>query len=143
MTFVPSTAATSGAATAAAAAEHQRKMQREEELMTKYGADEIEDWEFKIVRASTGKFKNPEFLRTTCEEEARSGWEMLEKFDNSRVRFKRKTEHRDGDLHRDIDPYRTFVGMSMDQLGLLIAASVVGGLGALLGIVFWLTQVAK
>lgn len=50
---------------------------------------------------------------------------------------------RDGDLHRDIDPYRTLAGMSMDQLGLLIAASVVGGLGDLLGIVFWLTQVAK
>jgi hypothetical protein len=24
--------------------------------MTKYGADEVEGWEFKIVRASTSKF---------------------------------------------------------------------------------------
>lgn len=31
----------------------------------------------------------------------------------------------------------------MDQLGLLIAASVLGGIGILLGTVFWLTQVAK
>ncbi len=68
---------------------------------------------------------------------------MLEKFDNNRVRFRRKIEHRDGDLHREIDPYRTLVGMSMDQLGLLIAASVLAGLGVLFGIVFWLTQVAK
>jgi len=35
------------------------------------------------------------------------------------------------------------VGMSMVRLGLLIAASVVGGLGAIFGIVFWLTQVAR
>ena len=75
--------------------------------MTKYTADEIEGWEFKIVRASTRKFKDPEFFRKTCEEEARAGWEMLEKFDNNRIRFRRKIEHRDGDLHRDIDPYRT------------------------------------
>ena len=33
--------------------------------------------------------------------------------------------------------------MCMDQLGFLIAASVLGGVGALLGIVFWLTNVAK
>jgi hypothetical protein len=44
---------------------------------------------------------------------------------------------------RSIRRYRTLVGMSMDQLGLLIAASVLAGLGALLGIVFWLTNVAK
>jgi len=111
--------------------------------MTKYTADEIEGWEFKIVRASTRKFKDPEFFRKTCEEEARAGWEMLEKFDDNRVRFRRKIEHRDGDLHREIDPYRTLVGMSMDQLGLLIGASVLGGIGVLLGFVFWLTQVAK
>jgi len=107
--------------------------------MTKYSADEIEGWEFKIVRASTRKFKDPDFFRKTCEEEARSGWEMLEKFDDNRVRFRRKNEHRDGDLHREIDPYRTLVGMSMDRLGFLIAASVLGGTGVLLGIVFWLT----
>ena len=143
MTFVPPTAATSGAMAASAAAKHQQEMQAEEELMTKYNTDEIEGWEFKIVRASTRKFKDPEFLRQTCEEEARSGWELLEKFDDNRVRFKRETEHRDGDLHRDIDPYRTLVGMSMDRLGFLIVASVLLGTGVLLGIVFWLTNVAK
>ena len=143
MTFVPSTAATSGAMAASAAAKHQQEMQAEEELMTKYNADGMEGWEFKIVRASTRKFKDPEFFRKTCEEEARSGWEMLEKFDNNRVRFKRKTEHRDGDLHREIDPYRTLVGMSMDRLGFLIAALVLVGTGVLLETVFWLTNVAK
>ena len=143
MTFVPSTAATSGAMAASAAAKHQRELQREEELMTKYTADEIEGWEFKIVRASTRKFKDPEFFRKTCEEEARAGWEMLEKFDDNRVRFRRNIEHRDGDLHREIDPYRTLVGMSMDKLGFLIVSSALVGTGVFLGIVFWLTNLAK
>jgi hypothetical protein len=144
MTFVPSTAVTTGAVTAgAAAAQHQRMLQGEEELMTKYSADEIEGWEFKIVRAATRKFKDPEFFRQTCEEEARSGWEMVEKFDNSRIRFKRKTENRDRDQHRDIDPYRTQVGMTTDQLGLLITVAVFLVIGALLGTVFLLTNLAK
>ncbi len=68
---------------------------------------------------------------------------IIENIPHNGVRFRRKIEHRDGDLHREIDPYRTLVGMSMDQLGLLIAASVLVGLGVLSGIVFWLTQVAK
>ena len=141
--FVPSTAATTGAIAASAAAKHQRELQREEEIMTKYSADEIECWEFKIVRASTRKFKDPEFFRKTCQEEARAGWAMLEKFDDNRVRFRRKIEHRDGDLHREIDPYRTLVGMSTDRLGLLITGSVFVGIGVLLGIVFLLTNLAK
>jgi hypothetical protein len=135
MTFVPSIAATSGAATAAAAAANQRRLQREEEIMTKYSDDEIEGWEFKIVRAATRKFKNPEFFRQICEEEAKSGWEMLEKFDNCRVRFKRKIENRDRDRHQEIDPYRTQVGMTSDQLGFLITVLVFLGLGALFAVI--------
>jgi hypothetical protein len=143
MTFVPATTAAAGAATAAAAAKKRRELEREEELMTKYGTDEIEGWEFKIVRAATRKFKDSEFLRMTCEEEARSGWDMLEKFDDNRVRFRRKIEHRDGDLHRDIDPYRTQVGMTMDRLGFVIAASVVLGSGVLLAVIAFIAQQAK
>jgi hypothetical protein len=41
------------------------------------------------------------------------------------------------------EEYLLQVGVSMDQLGLLIAASVLVGLGALFGIVFWLTNVAR
>jgi hypothetical protein len=135
MTFIPTTAATTGATTAAAAAAYQRKLQREEELMTKYNTDDLEGWEFKIVRAATRKFKDPEFLRQTCEEEARSGWEMLEKFDNCRLRFKRKIENRDRDLRQEIDPYRTQVGMTSDQLGFLITVLVFLGIGALIAVI--------
>jgi hypothetical protein len=120
MTFVP---------TIIAAAQHLR---REEEIMTKYGIEEIEGWEFKIVRAATRKFKDPEFFRRTCEEEARSGWEMLEKFDDARIRFKRRIENRDRDQHREIDPYRTQVGMTADKLGFLITVLVFLGVGAVM-----------
>jgi len=44
---------------------------------------------------------------------------------------------------RSIRRYRTLVGMSMDQLGLLIVASALVGPGILLGILFGLTNVAK
>ena len=111
--------------------------------MTKYGADEIEDWEFKIMRSASGKFKKPEFLSRICEEESKAGWEMVEKFDDHRVRFRRSTEHRNRDQNLEIDPYRTRLGMGPDQIGLLIAASILVGLGTLLGIVFYLTNVAK
>jgi hypothetical protein len=111
--------------------------------MTKYSADEIEGWEFKIVRAATRKFKDPEFFRKTCEEEARAGWEMLEKFDDNRVRFRRKIEHRGDDLHREIDPYRTLVGMSMDQLGFLIAVSVLLGTGVFVAVIAFIATQSK
>jgi len=143
MTFVPVTSATTGAVAAAAAAKHRLKLQREEELMTKYSAEEIEGWEFKIVRAATRKFKDREVFRQICEEEARSGWEMLEKFDEYRIRFRRKIENRDGDLHRDIDPYRTQVGMTSDRLGFLIAASVLAGTGALVGVIALIVSLVK
>ena len=54
--------------------------------------------------------------------------------------YLQKIEHRDGDLHREIDPYRTLVGISLDRLGFLIVASTLLGTGILLGIVFWLTN---
>ena len=141
--FIPATTAATGAATAAAAARKRRELEREEEHMTKYGTEEIEGWEFKIVRSATRKFKDLAFLRKTCEEEAKSGWEMLEKFDDYRVRFRRKTEHRDGDLHRDIDPYRTQVGMSADRLGFVIATSVLLGIGVLGGVIALIVTLTK
>jgi len=69
MAFVP----ISNAATVAALNEHQRKLREEEEQMTGYSGEDLEGWEFKIVRTSTRKFENPEFVRRVCEEEAKAG----------------------------------------------------------------------
>jgi hypothetical protein len=136
MTFVP---VTTGATTAAAAAAaHQRELEREEEQMTNYDAADLEGWEFKIVRTATRKFKDPEFLRRVREEEARSGWQMLEKFDDQRVRFKREIEHRGGDLHREIDPYRTNVGLSGARMEVLIGVVSLAVVGVVLAVVLFI-----
>lgn len=83
-----------GTAAAAAAAERRRKQQEEEEI-TRYTEEDLkEGWEFKIVRSNTGAFHSPVTLRKLIEEETQAGWTMLEKFDDSRVRFKRPVSAR-------------------------------------------------
>jgi len=130
-------AATSGGAAAAAAAAARRRMLEEEEKLTSYNKDDLEGWEFKIVRANTSYFKKPENLRRVVEEEARSGWEMVEKFDDQRIRFKRRIEKRKEDQYRqDLDPYRTTVGIGQGKLALVILGSILLGTGIALAIVF-------
>jgi hypothetical protein len=119
---IGATAATS----AAVAAEAARKLREEEEELTPYKSEEIEGWEFKIVRSVTGQFKKPETVQRLLEEESRAGWEMLEKFDDNRIRFKRKIENRTNDRYLEIDPYRTQFGISQGQLGLVITATIGG-----------------
>jgi hypothetical protein len=138
MTFVPTTAATTagGTAAAAAAARRRREMQREEEQMTGYSKEDVEGWEFKIVRSATRKFRKREIVRQLCAEEAKAGWEMLEKFDDRRIRFKRRVDQRAGDAHLRTDPYRTQFGIGEDTLGFTIAVAILLGLGVVALIAF-------
>jgi hypothetical protein len=123
----------SSAAAAAAAAEI-RRQQEEEEEMTRYtDADLQGEWEFKLVRSNTSAFRKPEVLRQVCEEEARAGWTLLEKFDNQRLRFKRPVSARAGDAGLGFDPYRSYYGISAGNLagiifavGLLTAVALIG-----------------
>lgn len=124
MGWIP--AVTGGAAAASAAAQQQ---QEEEEEMTRYTPEELaEGWEFKIVRSTFGTFRNPATFQRVVEEEARAGWELVEKFDDSRIRFKRPRSARERDqiLESGIDPYRTDLGSSQAVvIGVLIAALLV------------------
>ncbi len=109
---------------AAAAAEKRRKLEEaEEEKMTKYHQEDSEKWEYKIVRSELGAFRNPNVLANLVEEEAIAGWEMLEKFDNRRIRFRRPIEARKHDamLPTDVDPYRTSYGSSMIRTGVMLS----------------------
>lgn len=83
-----------GAVVAAIAASAAKaRSDKEEEQMTTYSREELEhDWEFKIIRSNFNSFKKTAILKKLCEDEARAGWIMVEKFDNGRVRFKRSTE---------------------------------------------------
>src|SRR5512146_1662287 len=108
-----------------AAAAQRRKMQEEEE-MTAYSPEDMQKYEFKIVRSSWGIFGNPQKFSQLLQEEARAGWELVEKFDNQRVRFKRPLSYRDRDslLPAGVDPYRTHYGIS----SLMVAILLVGGI---------------
>ena len=123
-----------GAAAAAAA-----RLRAEEEKMTTYNKDDMDGWEFKIVRANTRYFKKAENLRRVCEEEAKAGWMMLEKFDDTRVRFKRRVDKRGQDQFlQGIDPYRSQVGIGNGPLAATVLGIVAACIGVLLLVVFYL-----
>lgn len=112
---------------AAAAAKKQRQLEEdEEEKMTKYSSDDMEKWEYKIVRSDSGVFKRQGNLAALVEEEAMAGWEMLEKFDNKRVRFRRPIEARKRDdlLPDYVDPYRTQYGSPSKMIAIIIGVLV-------------------
>ncbi|MGH9900653.1 MAG: hypothetical protein ACRD68_02320 [Pyrinomonadaceae bacterium] len=128
-------AAGATAAAAAAAAEAARRRQ-EEESMTEYSDGELRGgWEFKILRANTKAFKDPDVLRKVCEEEARAGWVLLEKFDDSRLRFKRPLSARDKDGALSFDPYRTQYGIGEGSIAALIIVAVLVGIALILVLV--------
>jgi hypothetical protein len=122
------------AAAAAAAAAARQRMLEEEEQMTPYSPDDLaHDWEFKIVRANTDVFGNPATFKRLVDDEARAGWQLVEKFDNQRVRFKRPLSARQGDAHLPpgVDPYRVHYGLSEGLFVLVILAIVFGAMALL------------
>lgn len=123
----------------AAHAAAQQRATDEETKLTRYSPADLNGWEFKIVRSNTNRFKNPEHLRMLCIEEARNGWEMLEKFDSMRVRFKRRTDRRVTDGSGSIDPYRTSVGITEGAIALI----VIGSIALVIGIVLIVTQFSR
>src|SRR5262245_39212068 len=101
-------AMTNGAAAAAAAIARQRE---EEESMTPYTADDLARYEFKFLRSNTAAFRSREKLEQALAEEAHAGWQLVEKFDSSRLRLKRPITARENDAKLSFDPYRTQFGM--------------------------------
>lgn len=95
-----------------AAAEEQVRRREEEEQLTAYGERElVGDWEFKILRTYMGGFRDPERFRAALEQEKRGGWILVEKFDDERIRLKRRagTKVVQGDFADEYDPYRTMI----------------------------------
>ncbi len=111
---------------------HQPNMsaQQEEENLGRYEShDESREhkehqkgWEFKVLRTSGNGFRRPEALKQVCTEEAESGWILLEKLDDRRLRFRRPLVAREQDHLVSIDPYRSSYGISSE---LAAAISVV------------------
>ncbi|NJN43613.1 MAG: hypothetical protein HC806_01995 [Anaerolineae bacterium] len=106
--------------------------------MSRYNSEEHNsDLEFKIVRSTMNHFRKPETFTQLVEEEAISGWELLEKLDDGRVRFKRHINQRKRDpmLPAGIDPYRTQYGISEGSLGLFITLGIFIVMGIVGGII--------
>ena len=100
-------------------------------------------WEFKIVRANRDLFRDPSVLQKLCQEEAVSGWIMLEKLDDRRIRFKRLIALRNvlDTEHLSFDPYRCHYGSSWSPLTWLLA--IAGLLAIALPSYFGYTLVSK
>ena len=125
-------AAAAGAAAAAAA-----RARQEEEEMTPYSSQDLaQEWEFKILRSTTSRFRNPVVLHAILAEEARAGWTLLEKFDDTRIRLKRPARARAGDAALDFDPHRTWVGISPTQFAILVVTATLVGIGIVMALIF-------
>lgn len=94
-----------------AAAERERRRRREEEeIMTGYRPDELAgNWQFKIVK---GTFKTHKQLEAVVHEQAEYGWQLVEVFDHSRIRFKRPAAEAAKDQYREGNPYATISKVS-------------------------------
>ena len=103
--------------------------------MTLMNTDPSGAIEYKFIRSATGAFKDPAKFRAALDEEARAGWELVEKLDNSRARLRRSTECRQRDAELGQDPYRTQVGMSEVALAMSIVVPILVCLALLLGAV--------
>jgi hypothetical protein len=67
-------------------------------------------------------------LDKLVKEEASAGWILLEKFDNSRIRFRRliSTRRNDRNLPQGADPYRSHDGMNPAAFAALLMLGIVG-----------------
>jgi len=90
--------------------------------MTPYSAPDLSGWEFKILRTAGKTFRDPDQFEAALRAESEAGWELVEKFDDYRIRLKRRVEMRDRDSSLDGDPYRTWVGTTPGR----IASVVIG-----------------
>ena len=120
---------------AAIAAAKRRQEQEEEQTMAQYSAEDLNGWEFKIVRSNFGRFRNSEVMRRVIEEEAQNGWEMVEKFDDYRIRFKRRTDRRGLHSGGNVEPYRTSIGVGQRVIPL-----IAGGVALALALAVMLFQ---
>jgi hypothetical protein len=87
--------------------------------------------EYKTVQAQTPLFADTKKMQEILLEEAKAGWDLLEKEDNYRIKLQRSIDNRGNDGNLEIDPYRTTVGVSsvltygMTALATILIVSVI------------------
>ncbi len=112
---------------------HKPEEEVEEENLTRYEShtspDQPKGWEFKIVRTHSGGFRDRRVLQKVCAQEANTGWILLEKLDDRRLRFRRPVTARERDHLSKVDPYRTYYGIPEDVetfIGVFVFLAVMG-----------------
>ena len=82
--------------------------------------------EYKVITSQTPMFAKQEKISEVMELEARAGWQLVEKYDNYKLRLRRKLSARENDKNLDFDPYRTHAGVSsVVTYGVTSAAAIV------------------
>ena len=114
--------------------QQQRREHAEEEEMTAYSPNgPAEDWEFKILRSVYGEFRKPQRMAEILDQESKAGWLLVEKFDNRRIRLKRRVEARKDDRTLDFDPYQSYVGKSDGTAAaVIVGVTIAVGLAVLI-----------
>jgi len=92
------------------------QLEEEEQMDAPYGSDDLSrDWEFKIVRAKHGRSSETQSTSTGCSKREAAGAGLvllLEKFDNSRIRFKAAARGPTSMTHTAAGPGSTRTGFS-------------------------------
>lgn len=125
---------------AAYAAARQAALLRAEEEPNAHLQGFGSDWEFKIVRALTRRFRRREALAEVVAEEAAAGWQLVEKLDDARLRFARPIRLRNGDAARSLDPYRSAVGISQWAMLAIILGTTVGGFAVMMAALYFIIE---
>lgn len=112
-------------------------MMEEEQEMTSYTNDDLNGWEFKILRSSTGAFNSPQEMSKALQEEAVNGWELVEKFDHYRLRLKRRTDKRRTNTASAMDPYRTQYGITDTRMAMYVVAGTLLFTALLIGAIVY------
>jgi len=119
------------------ASAYQRQLREQEEEMPHFTPQDLNGWEFKILRyTKIGGLKDSVVLQKVLAEEAQAGWELVEKFDDFRLRLKRRISERENDKNHLIDPYRAYCGPSQTAwaIGIMLGSLFIALIFVLLAV---------
>ncbi|MGB4246846.1 MAG: hypothetical protein WBJ75_03915 [Pseudohongiellaceae bacterium] len=82
--------------------------------------------EYKVVQSTTPLFATSKKIDEIMAEESKAGWQLVEKFDNYKMRLQRDVSHRGNDKNLAFDAYRSQVGVNNFIVYGITAAVTVG-----------------
>ncbi|MEX0965241.1 MAG: hypothetical protein WDZ52_14505 [Pseudohongiellaceae bacterium] len=93
--------------------------------------------EFKTMQAQTPLFADTKKMQEVLENQAKAGWDLLEKEDNYRIKLQRDISHRSNDGSLDMDPYQSTVGVSSVLTYGLTALATIAIVSGILYLAIW------